>query len=397
MDAIFLVDGARYKLCRPKNEDELQGIVEEHYRDIFGQDSIFFDFEPKLRSTAGIGSKPDGCVLILSPKPRWVVIETELSDHPLYDHIIPQISKFVKALENPQNRKSIVEAIYDEINRDPFKKALLEKQGIGREIYKFLNDVVSTKPSIAIIIDEKTAELDEVLGMLPLTAEITELKTFEREGVGLDVHAHLFEPLYEEKEITHAVFDKEKEKFYCNICDMEHKTGHAVGEINEHLRDEHGVSLEDQVIDGWTRKFERLMNEYFIKKGEGKLPAHRLSWDKRLNWVNSSTRALVDRLNNLIKKQITGVTSLPKYRWYYFYKGKTEDMNSLFTVLMLTKKAIKVRIRTDPKTFKDPKKWTKAYKGWFFKRGEEREFSISAPEQLDYAIELIKQSYNISQ
>jgi len=105
MNAIFLVDGARYKLYRPKNEDELQRIVEEHYRDIFGQDSIFFDFEPKLRSTAGIGSKPDGCVLILSPKPRWVVIETELSAHPLYEHIIPQISKFVKALENPQNKK----------------------------------------------------------------------------------------------------------------------------------------------------------------------------------------------------------------------------------------------------------------------------------------------------
>jgi predicted transport protein len=48
-------------------------------------------------------------------------------------------------------------------------------------------------------------------------------------------------------------------------------------------------------------------------------------------------------------------------------------------------------------TFQDPQGWTKKYKGWFFsKKHEEREFSITTKEQLSYAIELIKQSYNIS-
>jgi len=336
MDPIFLVDGARYKLCRPKSEDELQGIVEEHYRDIFGQDSIFFDFEPKLRSTAGIGSKPDGCVLILSPKPRWVVIETELSDHPLYEHIIPQISKFVKALENPQNRKSIVEAIYDEINRDPFKKALLEKQGMGREIYKFLNDVISTKPSIAIIIDERTAELDEVLGMLPLKAEITELRTFEREGVGLNVHAHL-------------------------------------------------LSVEEAVAKGEERERKER-------------PDHMLSWKARLEWVSPETREMVHKLIKRVESDLPEISHLSRYRWYYFYKGKGRGLQSLFAVLMIKKKKVSIRIKADPAKFEDKLKWTKKYKGWFFARKyEEREFSISTPEQLDYAIELIKQSYNISQ
>ena len=331
MDAIFLVDGARYKLCRPKNEDELQGIVEEHYRDIFGQDSIFFDFEPKLRSTAGIGSKPDGCVLILSPKPRWVVIETELSAHPLYEHVIPQISKFVKALENPQNRKSIVEAIYNEINRDPFKRALLEKQGMGREIYKFLNDVVSTKPSITIIIDERTAELDEVLGMLPLKAEITELRTFEREGVELSVHAHL-------------------------------------------------LSVEEE-------------------EGEGKkYREHMTSWEARLKWATPEAKELVQKLVKRVESELPEISHLPRYRWYYLYKGEGRGLKYLFAVLMIGKKKVNVRIKADPLKFKDLQKWTKKYKGWFFARKyEEREFSISTQEQLDYAIELIKQSYNISQ
>jgi len=62
---------------------------------------------------------------------------------------------------------------------------------------------------------------------------------------------------------------------------------------------------------------------------------------------------------------------------------------------MLTKKALKVRIRTDPTTFKDPRGLTRdrVYKGWFFKQGQEREFKIANEEQIENAIELIKQSY----
>jgi len=65
---------------------------------------------------------------------------------------------------------------------------------------------------------------------------------------------------------------------------------------------------------------------------------------------------------------------------------------------MVKKKKVSIRIKVDPMKFKDERKWTKKYKGWFFARKyEEREFSVSNEEQLDYAIELIKQSYNISQ
>ena len=335
MDSVFLVDGVRYKLCKPKTEEELQAVIKEHYRDLFGQDSIFFDFEPKLRSEAGIGSKPDGCVLILSPKPRWIVVETELAEHPLYEHIIPQISKFVKALENPQNRRSIVETIYDEIGKDPFKKVLLEKSGSGHEIYKFLNDVISTKPSIAIIIDEKTTELDEVLGMLPLKAEVTELRTFEREGVGLGVHAHL-------------------------------------------------LSMEEFEKEG-------------VEGGGKELPEHMKSWEARLRWVTPENRELAQKLIKRVETEFPSTSHGPRYRWYYFHKSRVRGLESLFAVLMINKRVVSVRIKADPAKFKDAQKWTKKYKGWFFgRKHEEREFSVSTTEQMDYAMELIRQSYDIS-
>lgn len=196
---ILLKDGVKYFLHSYDSEEELKGMVIEHYKEVFGSDSIYFDFEPKLRSRAGIGSKPDGCVIVLRPELHWIILETELSKHPLYEHIIPQISKFNKALENPDNRAKIVDAMHDMVNKDYSKRLLLEKSGIVKEVYKFLSKVVSKKPDIAIIIDEKTEELEEVLGMLPFKPEVVEFRTFKREGVGLGVHIHLFEPLYIEE------------------------------------------------------------------------------------------------------------------------------------------------------------------------------------------------------
>jgi len=257
-----------------------------------------------------------------------------MASHPLYEHVIPQITKFVKALENPQNRKRIADALFREVEEDPFKRAMLEKYGFGREIYKFLNDVISKKPSITIIIDEWTRELDEVLGILPLKADVIELKTFEREGVGLSVHAHLI-------------------------------------------------------------KFKRKEDEEEGKHPER--PKHKRSWEDRLKWVNPEVRDLALSLIRRIEETFPGVAHKSSHIWYYFYREGGRKLDSLFAVLLLDKKKVNVRIKADPLTFRDPQGWTKKYKGWFFtKKYEEREFSITGQDQLNYAIELIKQSYDIS-
>ena len=49
---------------------------------------------------------------------------------------------------------------------------------------------------VTIIIEKRTEQLDEAIGALAHPQiKIVELRTFTREGVGLNVHAHLFEPL----------------------------------------------------------------------------------------------------------------------------------------------------------------------------------------------------------
>lgn len=69
------------------------------------------------------------------------------------------------------------------------------------ETYKFLSDLLSKSPVVTIIIEKRTEQLDEATGALAHSQiKVVQLETFAREDVGLPVHAHLFEPLYEPRE-----------------------------------------------------------------------------------------------------------------------------------------------------------------------------------------------------
>jgi predicted transport protein len=168
--------------------------------------------------------------------------------------------------------------------------------------------------------------------------EIVEFKTYVREDAP-NVHAHLFEPLYAVEKIT--VKGKEVE-------------------------------------------------------GERILPEHYISWEKRFAWTEQSIKDVVVMLTDNIVN-LGEVIQRIHGRNLCFYRGEATT-KSIFAALLLGKKSLSVRIRTDPATFRDPQKWTgdRIYKGWFFKQGQEREFKIASKEQIPYAMELIKQSYDIS-
>lgn len=91
-----------------------------------------------------------------------------------------------------------------------------------------------------------------------------------------------------------------------------------------------------------------------------------------------------------------------KYRYFKkyicFYRGKL-DLKSLFAVLIPTKTGVIIRIRADSSGFEDPRKLTKKVsKKWFFTagQGEEMEFIITSKTEIDYTLNLIKKSYELT-
>lgn len=195
---MLLIDGVKYELWTPPNEDDFERVVKEHAQDIFGEQSIYLDRKQKLKSLSGIGSIPDGYVIAFGDAPQWHIVEVELSSHPVHDHIVSQVGRFISGINNPRARTEIIGAIYGEINRDEFLKLKIKQVIRQAEIYKFLSDLLSKPPVLIIIIEKATLELREAISTLAHPEiKVVEFQTFTREGTELAVHAHLFEPLYQ--------------------------------------------------------------------------------------------------------------------------------------------------------------------------------------------------------
>lgn len=194
--SILLKDGIKYLPYDYKDEDELEGMVIEHYKEIFGENSIFF-MKRKIKTLSGMGSIPDGFVFDLE-KNDWYILEIELSSHDPYKHITPQITKFNRSYLNPNNVKTLRESFYKNINDEPEKKIMFELKRI-KEIHKFITDLIDTEPKIVIIIDNITQDLIDVSQSLPFETINREFKTYVRENADISVHIHFFEPITEVK------------------------------------------------------------------------------------------------------------------------------------------------------------------------------------------------------
>ena len=189
---IILIDGVKYILKNPDSEADLEKTIEKNYKYIFGDNSFYFNFKRKVKSKSGIGSIPDGYLIIFNNTPEWYILEVELASHPLYDHIIPQLTKFNRAIEEISTKKSLIDMFYNEIKTDLVLEASIKNKIGSGEIYKFISDLISVKPKIIIVINERTSELDEVTRDIRGDIKILEFKIFRRECISEEVDVYLF-------------------------------------------------------------------------------------------------------------------------------------------------------------------------------------------------------------
>jgi len=192
---ILLKDGVKYFPYEYASEEELTQMVIEHYKEIFGTNTLLFDPQT-MKTQGGINVRNDGITLDIEQN-QWYILEVELAHHSLRRHIIPQITDFSIAYEQPETRRKLTEALFTLVHQDPQKTAALQTRKI-EDPHKYLTETIDNPPTIAIIIDRKTPELDQVSKKLLFKTKATEFQTFTREDAG-NVHIHLFEPIYEEE------------------------------------------------------------------------------------------------------------------------------------------------------------------------------------------------------
>jgi len=266
----ILLDGVKYILWVPETEDELQDIVKEHSKEIFWEGSLFFDVKKKIISKSGRGSKPDGYLIDFSDD-EWWVIEVELSSHPIDEHIVSQLSKFIRATKNSLTRKEIIDTLYSDIKNDPIKCAFVKKRmgSEEKDMHKLLSKVISKDPEgIIVIVEKLQPEIEEACESLKTQTYFIELKTFVKKGARMKLHAHLITLSWEEERFDHAIYDEGRKIFSCNCGDEAHRNSSTfkLGEINEHLLLAHRIPYEEQIIDGWTEDLEKQFKRYLAKK-----------------------------------------------------------------------------------------------------------------------------------
>lgn len=196
---MLILDGIRYHLHRYKNELELEEFAIEHYKDIFGENTLYFPIKRSIKTKAGLRTVPDGYLVDFAQR-SFYLIEVELASHPEYDHISKQIGKFIGALQNYTSRQKIASVMTDYVRTDITRERLV-KDSIGTsDIYQYFLENILEKVSdqsheTIIVIDEETREIREACNVLRPKPRIIEFRTYAREKVGVNVHIHHFEPL----------------------------------------------------------------------------------------------------------------------------------------------------------------------------------------------------------
>lgn len=174
-----------YYLKEYQLEKNFEQDVVANYRHIFGNDTIYIDIKKKIGDN--IVTIPDGYLLdfTFSNTPRLYIIENELSVHDAYKHIGTQLLKF--AVSYKQSRLKIKQYILDYLSKSPTNMTFIESKAseMGyRNIDAMLESMIYRDTVDAIvIIDNSSAELENVLSHLSMKIDIIEFKAYEN-GAG---------------------------------------------------------------------------------------------------------------------------------------------------------------------------------------------------------------------
>lgn len=174
-----------YYLKEYQLEKDFEQDVVANYRHIFGSNTVYIDIKKKIGDS--IVTIPDGYLLdfTFSNTPRLYIIENELSVHDAYKHIGTQLLKF--AVSYKQSRLKIKQYILDYLSKSPTNMTFIESKAseMGyRNIDAMLESMIYRDTVDAIvIIDNSSAELENVLSHLSMKIDIIEFKAYEN-GAG---------------------------------------------------------------------------------------------------------------------------------------------------------------------------------------------------------------------
>jgi len=172
-----------YQEKQYRDESEIVTLAKSHRRDLFGEDTIYFDIQVQVASKR----RPritDGLLLDFRSRnrPKFWIVEYELSSHDMENDVEPQLRGFAEALKNDRTVYQLSEQIHRAIMADPEKvRRFKELSGEESELFLAVKGIVRQNHGILVVIDDSPKKVLQALEDVP-QASLLIFRTFEREG-----------------------------------------------------------------------------------------------------------------------------------------------------------------------------------------------------------------------
>lgn len=191
----ILFNNEEYYEYTYKEEDEFERDIVENAKEIFGNKTIYIDVKKLIKAKFNNGSIPDGYLLdyTIDDKPKLYLIENELKDHSIRDHVAPQLIQF--AFNYKHNLLEIKDIIINNLN-----ERKIDIDTVARNAgYRNADDMISSiiyreKLGVIIPIDEVSDELKELKSLFRFDIELLEFKKFAHD----DKYIYSFDKFNEE-------------------------------------------------------------------------------------------------------------------------------------------------------------------------------------------------------
>jgi len=213
MESAIYVNEKKCPRTNFKNEDELENLMIKNHKILFGNKTIFIK-KTKIRNQALGNAIPDGFLFDLKDtnNPQFYLIEVELAKHDFYKHIFPQITKFIAFFNNSENRKKLIDRLFETVNSNKDIESEFRNILGKKEIYKIITDAIENSQNIILVIDQNKPEIDEAKRAYTEWDKLVKvelLNHYKRDNDTLLI----LSPSFEEVELSDTSYSETKERY----------------------------------------------------------------------------------------------------------------------------------------------------------------------------------------
>jgi hypothetical protein len=175
----MIVSGSEKYFRAPfDNEAEIEKVVKDYAQYLFDS-SILLVPKAKITTMGGTGTIPDGFVVDVESE-EWFMVEAELASHGTWQHIAPQISKQLAAVDSQSTRDSILKITLDLVKCDQAAADVFADLGISQlDIHGKLHAILKKAPTIAIPIDSVPSDLQSWAKTLKFNVKIWVIEKYQ--------------------------------------------------------------------------------------------------------------------------------------------------------------------------------------------------------------------------